>query len=50
MLGSVGRLLRKTDIDELNKEVKFSSGYEKTPYFLCLVGKKCKGEEKIAKG
>jgi hypothetical protein len=46
----VGRLLRKTDIDELNEEVKFRSGYEKTPYFLCLVGRKVEGDEKMDVG
>jgi hypothetical protein len=40
MLGSVGKLLRKTRIDVLNEEIKFKTGYEKSPYFLCLIGKK----------
>ena len=47
MLGSVGRLLKKTDIDELNEEVKYRSGYEKSPYFLCLVGTNVEAKEKI---
>jgi hypothetical protein len=38
LLALTGKLLKKTQIDKLNEDIKFKTGYEKQPYFLCLVG------------
>ena len=37
MFCQIGKALKKTNADKLNQNTKFKTGYDKTPYFLCLL-------------
>lgn len=50
LLALTGKLLKKTQIDKLNEDIKFKTGYDKQPYLLCLVGLVANGDDDMSEG